>query len=311
MSDDTAQNIPEHHAKTLLHGGRPLPPRLLYIGTQSVDALLLSMAYTTYGLHAVKVASLGPLELVLVGTIMESSVFLGEVPTGMVADTYGRRLAVIVGLYMIGAGIALIGTVPMFWCIALGSVFVGIGGTCLSGAHQAWLADEIGETQATPVYMRATQLSQVGSLVGIPLNVALASMQLQLPMLVGGVGFWGLGSFLLLTMPEQGYRPGSCAQRHAWQGMRETLRAGLHSVRGCGALGSVLVLTVIYGMSSEALSRLAPLHLLDTIGFPSHFAEATWFGILHAGAFLGGAVVTGLITQTTALYTPSVSYSSS
>jgi len=54
MSDDTAQNIPEHHAKTLLHGGRPLPPRLLYIGTQSVDALLLSMAYTTYGLHAVK-----------------------------------------------------------------------------------------------------------------------------------------------------------------------------------------------------------------------------------------------------------------
>jgi hypothetical protein len=157
--------------------------------------------------------------------------------------------------------------------------------------------------------MRATQLSQVGSLVGIPLNVALASM--QLPMLVGGVGFWGLASFLLLTMPEQGYRPRSCAQRHAWQGMRETLRASLHSVRGCAALRSVLVLTVVYGMSSEALSRLAPLHLLDTIGFPSHFAEATWFGILHAGAFLGGAVVTGLITQTTALYTPSVSYSSS
>lgn len=301
MSDDTTQNSPEHHAKTLLRRGRPLPPRLLYIGTQSVDALLLSMAYTTYGLYAVKAAALDPLELVLVGTIMEISVFLAEVPTGMVADTYGRRLSVIVGLYIIGAGIALIGAVPTFLGIALGSVLLGIGGTCISGAHQAWLADEIGEVQAVPVYMRTTQLSQVGSLVGIPLNVALASIQLQLPMLVGGAGFWGLASLLLLTMPEQGYRPVSSAQRKAWQGMRETLYASLQTVRGRAALLSVLVITVIYGMSSEALSRLAPLHILDTIGLPSRFTEATWFGILYAGSFLGGAVVTWLISQTTEL----------
>jgi predicted MFS family arabinose efflux permease len=86
--------------------------------------------------------------------------------------------------------------------------------------------------------------------------------------------------------------------------MREALRAGLATVRGRSALRSALVITVLYGMSSEALSRLAPLHLLDTIGLPSRFTEATWFGILHAGAFLGGAVVTWLITQTTELHTP-------
>jgi MFS transporter, DHA3 family, tetracycline resistance protein len=269
MCHDTTQNSPARRAKTLLGGGRPLPPQLLYIGLQSGDALLLSMAYTTYGLYAVKAATLSPFELVLVGTMMEIAVFLAEVPTGMVADTYGRRLSVIVGLYIIGAGLALIGAVPTFWCIALGSVLLGLGGTCISGAHQAWLADEIGELQAAPVYLRATQLSQVGSLVGIPLNVALASLQLQLPMLVGGAGFWGL--------------------------------AGLHTVRGRAALLSLLVITVLCGMSSEAVSRLAPLHILDEIGLPGRFAEATWFGILHAGAFLGGAVVTRLISQMTAL----------
>src|SRR5262249_35991315 len=187
--------------------------------------------------------------------------------------------------------------------IALGSVLWGVGGTCISGAHQAWLADEIGEIQAAPVYLHATQLSQVGSLVGIPLSVALASLQLPLPLWVSGVGFWGLAGLLLWTMPEQGYRPAAPAQRHAWQGMRETLRAGLALVRGRAALRSVLVITVIYGMSSEAVSRLAPLHLLGTIGLPSRFAEATWFGILHAGAFLGGAVVIWGIRQTTALHT--------
>ena len=58
MSDDTAHSSPEHHAKTLLRGGRPLPPRLLYIGMQSLDALLFSIAYTIYGLYAVKTATL-------------------------------------------------------------------------------------------------------------------------------------------------------------------------------------------------------------------------------------------------------------
>jgi len=33
MRDDTTQHSPEHHAKTRLRGSRPLPPRLLYIGT--------------------------------------------------------------------------------------------------------------------------------------------------------------------------------------------------------------------------------------------------------------------------------------
>ena len=37
---------------------------------------------------------LSPLQLVLVGTVLETSVFLAEVPTGIVADVYSRRLKV-------------------------------------------------------------------------------------------------------------------------------------------------------------------------------------------------------------------------
>ena len=72
MQDDTTQDAPAPHATTLIRGGRPLPPRLLYLGMHSVDALLFSTAYTIYGRYAVKAVALGPLELTLVGTFMES-----------------------------------------------------------------------------------------------------------------------------------------------------------------------------------------------------------------------------------------------
>ena len=64
------------------------------------------------------------------------------------------------------------------------------------------------------------------------------------------------------------------------------------------------MITVLYGMSSEAVSRLTPLHLLATIGLPGGFADATWFGILQAGSSLGGAAVTWGLSQSTALHNP-------
>jgi DHA3 family tetracycline resistance protein-like MFS transporter len=164
---------------------RAISPARLYVGTQGAQALLRAVAYTTYGLYAVKAASLGPLELVLVGAMLELSVVLAEVPTGIVADLYGRRLSVLVGFCVIGVGFGLMGSASTFWCIALGSVLWSVGGTFISGAHQAWLADEIGESEAAPAYLRGAQMRQLASLAGIPFGVALAARQLQLPMLVG------------------------------------------------------------------------------------------------------------------------------
>lgn len=281
-----------------------IPAERLYVGTQSASALLRSVAYTTYGLYAVKAAGLGSLELVLVGSMLELSVVLAEIPTGIVADVYSRRLSVIVGFVIMGIGIGVMGSLPTFWCIALGSVLWAVGGTFISGAHQAWLADEIGEGTAAPFYLRGTQFNQIGSLAGIPLGVALASRQLQLPMLVAGAGYWVVAAVLSLTMPERGYTPAPRVRGHPWHEMVATLRAGIGTVRERPELASILLIMLVYGMSGEAFGRLAPLHILDDIGLPATFAETTWFGILQAGSFLGAAVITWLASGAKAVQNP-------
>ena len=43
---------------------------------------------------------------------MEATVFLFEVPTGVVADTYSRRLSLIIGFLGMGAAWLLVGLSP-------------------------------------------------------------------------------------------------------------------------------------------------------------------------------------------------------
>ena len=278
-------------------------PDLLYVGTVAAIGMLHGMVRTIAPLYAVKAAGLQPLELALAGTLLELGVFLGEVPTGLFADVRGRRLSVIVGLCIIGTGIALMGAVPSFWCFALGSVLWGVGGTFISGAHQAWLADEIGEVHATHVYLRATQTGQIASVIGVPLAVFLAGIRLPLPLWVGGAAFWCVAGFLTLRMSETGYQPVDTSQRRAWAAMWQTLRSGLDAVRERSMIRIVLMISLIVGASGEAFGRLTPFHLLDDIGLPPYWDDATWFGVLQAGSFIGAALVTSIVRRSPTLST--------
>src|SRR5947207_3024822 len=82
--------------------------------------------------YFVTAVGMSPLQLVLVGTFMELTVFLCEVPTGIVADVYGRRLSVVIGFVVMGAAIVFVGAVPEAWAIIAGWSIWGFGYTFTS-----------------------------------------------------------------------------------------------------------------------------------------------------------------------------------
>jgi DHA3 family tetracycline resistance protein-like MFS transporter len=117
----------------------------VYLFIEFTASALFSMMFVTMSLYEATVAGLTPLQLVLVGTAVELSIFVFEVPTGVVADVYSRRLSIIIGYLLMGVGFLVEGLFPAFLPILLAQVVWGLGYTFTSGATQAWITDEIGE----------------------------------------------------------------------------------------------------------------------------------------------------------------------
>ena len=66
-----------------------------------------------------------------------------ELPTGAIADLYGRKFSVLLGFFLAGLSLLFIYFVKDFYLIALGFGFLGFSFTLPSGAKEAWVADLI------------------------------------------------------------------------------------------------------------------------------------------------------------------------
>jgi DHA3 family tetracycline resistance protein-like MFS transporter len=266
---------------------RPLPAYPLYCA-YCLIVRGLRAAYWTAGVYFyISVVGLDPFRLVIVGTALEVVILLGEVPTGIVADVYSRRLSVILGVALMGAGFAFDGAVGAFWATLVAQLIWGLGATFTSGALGAWIADELGGRDLERVYLRGAQYASAGALLGIGVGVGLSYAGLALTMILAGAALVAFAGFLVAVMPERGFAPVARGTRGLWPHFGATLRAGGGVVRGSGSLLACVGLVVLWGMGSESFDRLWEVHLLG-IGLPSMagMTPVAWFGLVNAGGLL-------------------------
>ena len=255
---------------------------------------------TMSAVYRIQEAGLDPIQLILVGTVLEISIFLFEVPTGVVADVRSRRLSLIIGYAMIGLGLVLEGVLPLFATILVAQAIWGIGYTFTSGARQAWLADELEDGIGVGrIFLKGAQLEQVGALAGIALSVLLATISVALPLIVGGIMFVILAVVLLVIMPERGFSPTPHINRTSWRDMRTTFAAGVTTTRTHPVLMAIIAIELFTGASSEPFDRLWTLHMLEIFEFPSLWGlnSLVWFGVIGAVTLLIGTVTTWFIRR--------------
>ncbi len=277
-----------------------LAPAQLYIVMRGINSLAYALVLTYELAYHTAVVGLSPFQLVLVGVVLESMTFFFELPTGIVADLYSRRLAVIIGIFLIGSGFLIETLAPIFAIVLLAQVLWGLGFTFYSGAEAAWIIDEIGMDHAHAVFLRATQIGQVLAIVGIFLGAALSSISIPLPVVVGALLFLLLGAGLCFTMPETGFQPMARDQhKHIGEHFMRPFQESMRFVRVHPLLWRILLLGIIIGLCLGGFDRLYTPYLLQQVTFPiiAQVEPVTWLGILNGIIAIGSLIGTELIRR--------------
>lgn len=280
--------------------GRALPPELLYRVRSVAWGYFMWTTFALYALYVVRDAGLNPFQLLVVGIVLEFSVFIFEIPTGVIADVVSRRLSIVVGTAIVGVGWIVMGLFPSFEGILAGQFLWGFGYTFLSGATPAWLADEIGEDAAALAYPRAAQWQQGARVAGVLTGSALGLVNPSLPFVVGGIGSLTVTVLLLTTMTERGWQPAPRGERTGMRAIRDILAEAGTVARRRPMVRAAILVALLFGGSSEAFDRLWGYRLIEDISIPFTFDEAILFGAIAIVSQLGGMVVIALGRRMTA-----------
>lgn len=156
--------------------------------------------------------------------------FFLEVPTGAIADRFGRKRSLILGAIATGASFVMFGLVRSYPLFFIANFLCALGFTCTSGADQALLYDTLlsnGSTdQGRGALARFQAVGTVGMLVGFPIGSLIAGSALAPRPQLLALTFILTGAACLLSAAPLLF----VVEPHRFEKVRSPFREGIDGV---------------------------------------------------------------------------------
>ncbi len=180
-------------------------------------------------------AGLSIFEVFVANAVFTAAMALFEIPTGVVADTRGRRASFLLSEITLAIGtLAYVGVAAIdggLLLFSLAGIILGLGYTFYSGAVEAWLVDALGATgykgELDNVFARASMVSSVAMIIGTIGGGILGQIDLSLPYIARAVLVMMAFTVGFRTMHDLGFTPRTMRVHGIGAEMKKVARAGL------------------------------------------------------------------------------------
>jgi MFS family permease len=196
----------------------PLPAtRRILVGYFTLAGLYTLSAALIWGVNTLFLlgAGLSFFEVFVANAAFSAGMVLFEVPTGVVADTLGRRVSFLLSVSVLAAttlmyvALAQLGAGVVAFAVV--SVLMGLGFTFYSGAMEAWLVDALAASGfiglLDRVFARGQQVTGAAMLVGTIGGGLLGQVDLALPYVVRAVLLLAVFAIAYVVMHDLGFTP--------------------------------------------------------------------------------------------------------
>lgn len=190
-------------------------------------------------------------------------IFILEVPTGVIADVFGRKYSLALGSLIIACGALLYGLVPHITIFLIGEFLFAMGISLWSGADKALLYDLIVELglkhKKDKIFGNSQAFRYVGLLVAAPIGSYLAyRVALNAPMLLTSVPLF-VSFFIALSIHE----PKRYSKETEQKRYLDVLKGGLLYVRQNTRVFKISLNAVLVSLSAYFVIWLYQNVLID------------------------------------------------
>jgi MFS family permease len=242
-------------------------------------------------------AGLSNLEAFAANAFFTAGMVLFEVPTGIVADTVGRRASYLLGTLTLAASTLLYVLLwqmgAPFWQWAVVSVLIGLGFTFFSGAVEAWLVDALTATgfegELETVFGRGQIVSGAAMLTGSVAGGFVAQLtSLGVPFVLRGAVLVVMFAVAFRLMHDVGFAPEKGGRPITE--MRKIASASIEFGWRVPAVKWLMVESLFTGgVGFYAFYALQP-YLLELYGDPEAYTIAGLVAAIVAGSQILGGV---------------------
>lgn len=261
-------------------------PLLTYFVYRS---LALTWAFAPFQVIYLQWRGLSFAEVFDLNVVFSLSAVAFEVPTGVLADRYGRRVSMSAAGFVMALACSLFVLGGSFWAFAAANVLCALSMALASGADSAYLYDHLTATQQSQTYTRlegwSTAAKGLGNLGAVLIGMALYQYVHPASVFVLTAVLTSVAGVIAMALPE-------ARVRHEGD-VGDQLRRAFTTLRDDGRLLAV----VSFGAVSFVLLRLSLF--ADQPHLQSHLHGA-WLertalslGLLAAAKEIGGAVIAG------------------
>jgi|GEM_PF-120400 len=284
-------------------GGTELPSGSTVVGVYLATGALFTLAASTiWGVNTLFLlgAGLDIFQVLVVNAAFTVGQVVFEVPTGVIADTIGRRAS-----YLIGIASILVSTLWYvagdimswgMWSFAGASVLLGFGFTCQTGAVDAWLVDALDrvgyERPKERVFAWGGIAMGVAMLVGTVIGGFLGQVDLTWP-------YFARSGILLVTfivtwlmMHDIGFDPRPLRVRTFGAETRKIARAGVEYGWKSPVVRPLLYISFAQGLFYLFGFYAWQRYALDLLGM-----ELVWVSGLLVAGFSAASIVGNMLVS--------------
>lgn len=228
--------------------------------------------------------------------VFTAAMVIFEIPTGMVADTTGRRTSFLLSTAVLCVstlgyvGVSLAGGGLFWFCVM--SVFLGLGFTFYSGAVEAWLVDALKATgfegELEHVFARAGMITGTLMLIGTVGGGLLGNIDLAIPYIGRAVLLAIVCGWAYIYMHDIGYTPRALTVSAMPAEMRKVARESITYGWQRRPVRLIVLVTFAQGLYFIWGFYAAQPYLLDLLGKPDAIWVAGVFAALVSVSMIGG-----------------------